>query len=114
MIRFIRRVVYRAVEGETMAVSQACKNETLKMIQANLPRPGMFGIGRDLTVSFAKNRVNAEIRKIHRNDYSRNIVDFVQERYPQYYNQWSKAPKCLLKYSVGELIEFYNEVKDQF
>lgn len=93
-----------------MAVSEECKKEILRTIERHLPR-GPFR--RKAKIKLGKRLIGMAIRKVKQKDYSMNIVDYINQKYPKYSKRLSEAPACIQQYTVGELIETYYELRDK-
>lgn len=92
-----------------MVLDQRCKDEIMREVHRRTT-----GMGGRLKIAGAKALIPGRIQAVNRSDYSMNIVNYVKKYHPRQAHYLSGAPPCALNATVGELIEFYNEVHNQF
>ncbi len=92
-----------------MVLNQACRDVILRAIHRRTS-----GLGGRVKIAGAKVMINNGIRSVHKSDYSINIVDYIHKYHPHQVDKLSMAPACAKKATVGELIDFYHELKRQF
>ena len=92
-----------------MVLDQRCKDEIMREVHRRTS-----GIGGRVKIAAAKATIPGRIQSVNRSDYSMNIEDYVNKYHPRQAHYLSWAPPCALKATVGELIKFYHEVRNQF
>lgn len=97
-----------------MVINQQCRGEIIRFIESKLPPRGVFGVVRNGAINTTKFFIEPKIRQISQAEYNLTFEQFVNKKYPEYKNRLNELPPCIRKYSVGECVNLYNEMKDSF